>query len=89
MVNPEGRLTSSTSCQRREVATLYFLALFFLSGFTALVYQIAWQRVLTQVIGIDSYSVALIVTLFMAGLGFGGIVGAGMVATGPDPGLLG
>ena len=54
------------------------LVFFFLSGFIALVYQVAWQKVLTQVIGVDAYSVALIVSIFMLGLGFGGWIG-GMI----------
>lgn len=56
-----------------------FVLLFFLGGFTSLVYQVAWQRVLTQVIGVDSYSVTLIVGLFMVGLGFGGLIGSRLV----------
>lgn len=54
-----------------------FLALiFFLSGFSTLVYQTVWQRVLTQEIGVDSLSVTYIVTIFMIGLGFGALYGA-------------
>jgi predicted membrane-bound spermidine synthase len=41
------------------------------SGFSALVYQVAWQRVLTQAIGSDAISVVLVVTTFMACLGLG------------------
>jgi len=48
---------------------------FFLSGCAALLYQVAWQRVLTQAIGVDSLSTALIVTIFMLGLGFGALYG--------------
>lgn len=42
-----------------------------LSGFSALAYQVAWQRALTQSIGSDSVSVVLIVTIFMVWLGVG------------------
>jgi len=49
--------------------------LFFTAGFTTLVYQTAWQRVLTQEIGIDSVSVTFVVTIFMVGLGFGSFFG--------------
>ena len=48
-----------------------FAAAFCLSGFSALAYQIAWQRVLTQVIGSDSISAVLIVAIFMIWLGIG------------------
>ena len=41
------------------------------SGFAALAYQIAWQRVLTQVIGSDAISAVFVVFIFMACLGIG------------------
>lgn len=44
---------------------------FTLSGFSALAYQVAWQRVLTQVIGSDAISVVLTVSIFMIWLGLG------------------
>jgi predicted membrane-bound spermidine synthase len=52
--------------QRKAVA-----ALFFVSGFSSLGYQIVWQRILTQEIGGDSISIAFIVAIFMCGLGIG------------------
>lgn len=54
----------------REIA-----ALFFLSGAAALIYQVAWQRALFTYIGVDVISVAVIVSMFMLGLGFGGLIG--------------
>lgn len=45
--------------------------LFLLSGVAALVYQVAWQRLLALATGIGIYSVAMIVAAFMAGLGIG------------------
>ena len=51
-------------------------ALFFLSGFASLVYQVAWNKVLTQTVGSDHLSVALVVSIFMLGLGIGGHFGA-------------
>src|ERR1700730_17175209 len=48
---------------------------FFFSGFAALLYQIVWQRLLVFFSGADVYSVTLIVTSFMAGLGLGNLVG--------------
>jgi spermidine synthase len=41
------------------------------SGFSALAYQTAWQRVLTQVIGSDSISAVLTVVMFMIWLAVG------------------
>lgn len=52
-----------------------FGAIFFLSGFSALVYQIVWQRLLFALFGVDMESVTIIVTVFMLGLGIGGKLG--------------
>lgn len=46
-------------------------ALFFLSGISALVYEIVWTRMLTLVFGHTMYSVSIVLAAFMAGLGFG------------------
>ncbi len=56
-------------------AYLLLLALFFLSGFAALLYQVTWQRMLAIFTGVDIYSVTLIVVAFMGGLGLGSMVG--------------
>jgi hypothetical protein len=44
---------------------------FFASGAAALVYQVAWQRILALETGVGIYSIALIVAAFLAGLGVG------------------
>src|ERR1700758_4599761 len=53
---------------------------FFASGFSALTYQIAWQRLLFASFGVDIESVTIIVSTFMLGLGLGalggGVIGA-------------
>jgi predicted membrane-bound spermidine synthase len=48
---------------------------FFVSGVSALVYQIAWQRILALHSGVGIYSIAMIVAAFMAGLGAGSQLG--------------
>lgn len=53
-------------------------AAFFLSGFTALVYEIVWQRVLVRLVGVTTPAIALIVCIFMGGLLIGSIIGAGL-----------
>ena len=50
-------------------------AAFFLSGAAALIYQVAWQRLLALHSGVGIYSVAMIVAAFMVGLGLGSHVG--------------
>jgi predicted membrane-bound spermidine synthase len=48
---------------------------FFLSGASALVYQVVWQRLLALGSGVGIYSVAMIVAAFMLGLGLGSHAG--------------
>jgi predicted membrane-bound spermidine synthase len=50
-------------------------AVFFASGFAALLYQVIWQRVLVIFSGADVYAATLIVAAFMAGLGLGSLGG--------------
>ncbi len=54
---------------------LWVALLFFLSGFAALVYQVAWQRLLVVFAGGDVLAITIIVTSFMAGLGCGSFMG--------------
>lgn len=54
---------------------LLFIAMFFMSGVAALLYQVIWQRVLTFTTGADVYSVTLVVAAFMAGMGLGSLAG--------------
>lgn len=65
-------------------ARLLAAFLFFLSGFAALVYQVAWQRMLVAFAGGDVLAITLIVTVFMAGIGCGSPAG-GMVADRSGP----
>jgi spermidine synthase len=51
------------------------LVLFLASGFSALLYQTIWQRLLGFFSGVDVYSVTITVAAFMAGLGCGSLVG--------------
>jgi spermidine synthase len=50
-------------------------AAFFFSGASALVYQVAWQRILALHSGVGIYSIAMIVGAFMGGLGAGSYLG--------------
>ena len=51
------------------------LSSFFLSGVCALMYQVSWQRSLYGIIGVDIDSITIIVSVFMLGIGFGGMLG--------------
>ncbi len=44
---------------------------FFISGASALVYEIVWQRMLSLVFGLSTFSVAAVVSAFLAGLALG------------------
>jgi len=48
-----------------------FLVLFAVSGACGLIYEVAWTRLFTVVIGNTVYSVSAILTVFMAGLALG------------------
>ncbi|MGE3511033.1 MAG: fused MFS/spermidine synthase [Vicinamibacterales bacterium] len=64
-------------------------ALFFASGFVALLYQVIWQRLLGLVTGLDLYAVTLIVAVFMAGMGAGSYAGGVWADRLPPSRLLG
>lgn len=50
-------------------------AIFFISGFSALIYQVSWQRLLFTGFGVDLTSITLIISVFMMGLGVGAFFG--------------
>jgi predicted membrane-bound spermidine synthase len=49
--------------------------LFFFSGAAALIYQVAWERMLFTLFGVGLESVTIVVSVFMFGLGAGGLLG--------------
>lgn len=48
---------------------------FVISGISALIYQLVWQRALLMLYGSNTESVAMVVAAFMIGLGLGSIAG--------------
>ncbi len=48
--------------------------LFFLSGFTGLVYEISWSRILSTVLGNTSLAITVVVSIFLGGLALGSFV---------------
>jgi spermidine synthase len=48
-------------------------ALFFLSGTSALVYEIVWQRLVELVLGVSTLSISAVLAAFMGGLALGGL----------------
>lgn len=69
---------SPAAPSRRDLAVA--AAFFTLSGAGALVYQIAWQRLLALSTGVAVHSVAIITAAFMAGLGIGSHLGGALSA---------
>ena len=55
--------------------TRWLAIVYFLSGFASLNYQVVWQRLLTITYGVGAISMALIVSIYMAGLGLGALWG--------------
>lgn len=53
------------------ISTRTLFAAIFLSGFSALVYQLIWARLLGLVFGVSSLAVATVVAVFLLGLGLG------------------
>lgn len=54
--------------------TILIYVLVFLSGISALIYQLLWQRQLGLLFGVSSFAVATVVGVFMLGLGLGSII---------------
>jgi len=66
--------TDAAGAGRRDGAVAAAVsALFFVSGFSALVYQTAWQRLLGMFGGADTVAAALVVGAFLLGLGLGSL----------------
>ena len=52
---------------------------FFFSGFSGLVYEVVWARLLERVMGASVYSITTVLTVYMAGLGLGSFLAGRMV----------
>ncbi|MGQ9927701.1 MAG: fused MFS/spermidine synthase [Chloroflexaceae bacterium] len=68
------RATPITAWSNLAAPRIIF-AVYFLSGFCALLYQTAWQRLLGLFTGADVRSVTIIVAAYLAGLGAGSLIG--------------
>lgn len=58
----------------------FVLAAYFLSGFAALLYQVAWQRSLFSLYGSDLTSTTMVVSVFLGGLGVGSLLGGSITS---------
>jgi len=57
---------------RRVLPFVY--GLFFVSGATALIYEVVWARMLTQIFGNTTHAIATVLSAFMGGLALGSYV---------------
>lgn len=65
-----------TTTARRVPPVLALLAiLFFVSGTSALIYQVLWLRLLGLVFGVTVYAASTVWAAFMAGLALGSLAG--------------
>ena len=58
---------------------IVFLAVYFLSGASALIYEVVWTRLLSLVFGVTLHAISAVLASFMAGLALGSVV-AGRLA---------
>ncbi len=68
---------SPAAAERLRRALFVLHAVFFVSGFCALIYQTAWQRMLGLFGGSDTVAATIVVGAFLFGLGVGSLAGAG------------
>ncbi len=66
---------------------MILLFLFFLSGFSGLVYQVSWLRLLALVFGVTVYSATTVLASFMSGLAIGSFVADKLMPKIKRPGL--
>ncbi len=71
-----------------SVPSLVLFAVFTVSGVSALLYQLVWQRALLTIYGSNVESVAMVVTAFMLGLGLGSLAGGQISHRGSLPLVL-
>lgn len=73
---PEAASTSTTT-NAPSVGTLMFLCiivLFFASGFSSLIYQVLWTRMLVLVFGATTFATSTVLAIFMGGLALGSFI---------------
>jgi spermidine synthase len=79
---PDG---TSPGAERMRPVLVFALFAFALSGFAAMVYQVAWMRTLSLVVGSSVYAVSTILTAYILGLGLGAAVFSRYVDRLKDP----
>jgi spermidine synthase len=68
-------VATSARAHRDPIRVVWLAQLFFASGFSGLVYQTVWLRMLIRALGVTVYAVTIIVAVFMIGLAIGSLLG--------------
>jgi spermidine synthase len=76
--------SSAEAAERAPEATVVYVAIA-LSGMTALASEVLWTRLLSLLFGATVYAFALILAVFLFGLGIGSSLGAGIARSTPRP----
>lgn len=75
------RLPGGKVPEASNVDAVLALVAVFVSGLTAMVFEVAWTRVLSLNIGSSTYAFSLILTAFIIGIALGSLVSARLLAT--------
>jgi len=78
-MKPDNHSFKKTRLPTLGLSTRILFIVFTMSGISALIYQLIWQRSLLMIYGSNIESVTMVVTAFMLGLGLGSLVG-GMIS---------
>jgi spermidine synthase len=81
---PGERHEGATDTTTGRTATVLII-LYAVSGGVAMVYEVAWTRLLVLVLGSSTYSYTIMLTTFLAGLTLGAWLGARLLKDWPDP----
>ncbi len=79
-VEPSANLAAPATRRVRAV-----LVIICVSGGVSMIYELAWVRMLSLVLGSSTYSFALMLTLFIAGISIGSAVAERLLRRGVDP----
>jgi spermidine synthase len=77
--------TTASRAPAREISRVAVYLASGLSGLTALGAQVVWTRVLTLLFGATVYAFAIILAVFLAGLGIGGVIASAQLRRGNNP----
>ncbi len=77
--------TVTWSRMNKKNFSLLFSFIVFLSGIAGLSYELLWIRSIKGYFGSEIFSVSLVVSIYFAGLGLGGIFGSRLLRQGLSP----